>query len=522
MKIFIMFQDGPREGEKLEFSERRVRLGSAPENEIDAGGLQALDVEPVHAEISFECGFFLLYDSGGPKGTYLNGQRVSLAKLKNGDEIRLGPEGPSFLFEGDAGFGGSLDLLATTCRVNARMLQAIVQDSIRHARASDRKTSVVLVQEVARRSRWQLGIRVVLAILILAGAAGTGMWKFLSTERAEKKVLQIQIQKVEDRFRQQQKVIKQQERTFQRSAQARERLLRHQIEGLTQERRKERTLSQSAAQNLREQVRRLNDELRQTRKTILEERSGRFVEVARRNQDGVVWIFHQWAVISKKTGKPFYFGGLDPGGNPRIEERPSGPDSYILAQMASGSGFAVNKKGWIVTTRHLVRPWEFANELDQAEMTGKTIRLLCVFADTKKEITARLFRESDHADLALLTIPPFSGMPYLKRLLSPGEKVRQGTAIAVIGFPTNALIDGMARTTLTTGILSKSGPGNRFQFDASINPGNSGGPILNANGVVIGVVEAAATSGLGERLYGINYGVPILYVHELLKKDASN
>jgi S1-C subfamily serine protease len=155
-------------------------------------------------------------------------------------------------------------------------------------------------------------------------------------------------------------------------------------------------------------------------------------------------------------------------------------------------------------------------------MTGKTIRLFCVFADTKKEITARLFRESERADVALLAIPPFPGMPYLKRLQPPEEKVQQGTTIAVIGFPTNALIDGMARTTLTTGTLSKVGPGNRFQFDASINPGNSGGPILNADGMVIGVVEATAASRMGERLYGINYGVPIRYVHELLKKDASN
>lgn len=520
MKISITFQDGPRAEEKLEFSNGKVRLGSAPENEVGAGGLQALDVEPVHAEISFECGFFVLYDSSGEKGTYVNGQRISLAKLQSGDVIRLGREGPSFLFEGDPGFGGSLDMLTTTCRVNARMLQAVVHDSIRQARASERTKALVLVQEVARRSYWQLGIRALLVMFTLVGALGAGVWTLLSTQQEEQEALRAQVRQVEEKFRQRQQEVAKQEQIFRRSAESHARLLRHQIERLKEELERERTLSETASQNLRDQIRRLNEDLRNTRKVVLKERSGHFVEVAKENQGGVVWIFHQWAVISKRTGKPFYFGGLDPSGNPKIEETPSGPDSVLLAQTASGSGFVINEKGWVVTARHVALPWEFSEVLDEAEMTGKTIRLFCVFADKSEEIPVRVLRSSKKADASLLAISPFPGMPYLKRLLPPGEDLQQGSALAVLGFPTNALIDGMARTTLTTGILSKKGVNSRFQFDASINPGNSGGPILNVRGEVIGVVEATAVQQ-GERLHGINYGVPIRFVHELLSEKPA-
>jgi S1-C subfamily serine protease len=44
-----------------------------------------------------------------------------------------------------------------------------------------------------------------------------------------------------------------------------------------------------------------------------------------------------------------------------------------------------------------------------------------------------------------------------------------------------------------------------------------GGPVFNVRGEIIGVVEATAVHE-GERLHGINYGVPIRFVHELLNE----
>ena len=144
MKITITYLDGPREGDKLEFSQERIRIGTSVDNEVNIGGIESLEIEPIHTEITFECGFFVLYDNSGDKGTFLNGKRVSLAKLTSGDLIELGSGGPRLAFEGESGLVGMLDLYTTTCRVNARMLQAMVRDSIAEAKTSEGKPPLLL------------------------------------------------------------------------------------------------------------------------------------------------------------------------------------------------------------------------------------------------------------------------------------------------------------------------------------------------------------------------------------------
>ncbi len=98
MKISITYLGVPQEGDKLEFSQERIRIGTSGDNEVNIGGIESLEIESVHAEITFECGFFVLYDNSGDKGTFLNGKCVSLAKLTSGDphRTRLGRTPPRF------------------------------------------------------------------------------------------------------------------------------------------------------------------------------------------------------------------------------------------------------------------------------------------------------------------------------------------------------------------------------------------------------------------------------------------
>jgi len=482
------------------------------------GGVMAAECESVHAEITFECGLFVLYDSGGQRGTLLNGQRVSLGKLKDGDLIRLGPSGPVFRFEGDPGVGGHMALFTTTCRINARMLQAVVQDSLHQARTTERGAAITFVQEVIRRSRWQLGTRIVAGLLAVILGTGFVFWKSLLGERAEKATLQARLQRVEEQFRRREIESERANQAFLQSAQARERSLRHQIDTLTRELREEQTLTKAGASAMRDQIVRLTEALNRTRKEILFNRSGHFIDVARQNQAAVAWVVHLWVVVSKATGKPLYSIGNDPEGNPIISESPDRPGATLMTQISAGSSFAVSARGWLVTNRHVARPWEFSPGLPEAGLTGQTVRLYVVFADTKEEIPARVLRVSDQADLALLAVPARPKLPHLRKINPSPEASRQGTSIAVIGFPINAIIEGVARTTLTTGVLSKPPLAKRLQFDASINPGNSGGPILNVEGEVIGVVESAAATLEGQRIYGINFGVPIHLALDLIRK----
>ena len=48
-----------------------------------------------------------------------------------------------------------------------------------------------------------------------------------------------------------------------------------------------------------------------------------------------------------------------------------------------------------------------------------------------------------------------------------------------------------------------------IQFDAAVNPGSSGGPLLNDQGLVVGVVVSIADPGDDDSFAGIGFAVPI-------------
>ncbi|HUK51073.1 MAG TPA: PDZ domain-containing protein, partial [Terriglobales bacterium] len=47
-----------------------------------------------------------------------------------------------------------------------------------------------------------------------------------------------------------------------------------------------------------------------------------------------------------------------------------------------------------------------------------------------------------------------------------------------------------------------------IQFSAPINPGNSGGPLLNPNGLVVGITTATATDNSGSSAQGLGFAIP--------------
>jgi putative serine protease PepD len=87
-----------------------------------------------------------------------------------------------------------------------------------------------------------------------------------------------------------------------------------------------------------------------------------------------------------------------------------------------------------------------------------------------------------------------------------------GASVVAIGNPLGltdsvsaGVISGLDRTADTDhGRFS-----GLIQFDASVNPGSSGGPLLDAHGLVIGIVVSLATSGGQDAFAGIGFAVPI-------------
>jgi len=142
-------------------------------------------------------------------------------------------------------------------------------------------------------------------------------------------------------------------------------------------------------------------------------------------------------------------------------------------QTSLGSGFIIDKAGYIVTNNHVVA------EADKISVT--------LYDDTV--LDAKLVGRDEKTDIALLkitTTKPLTAVPW-----GDSDKVRVGDWAVAIGNPFG--LGG----TVTAGIISArardidAGQYDDFlQTDAAINKGNSGGPLFNLNGEVVGVNTA--------------------------------
>ncbi|MDY7037877.1 MAG: DegQ family serine endoprotease [Thermodesulfobacteriota bacterium] len=166
-------------------------------------------------------------------------------------------------------------------------------------------------------------------------------------------------------------------------------------------------------------------------------------------------------------------------------------------QKSLGSGFIIDKEGYILTNNHVVE---------------KTDEIKVKLAD-EKEYEARIIGRDPKTDLALIRIEIDESLKSLP--LGDSDKLEVGDWVVAIGNPF-----GLGHT-VTAGIVSakyrKIGAGsyeNFIQTDASINPGNSGGPLLDINGKVVGINSAILSRTGGS--VGIGFAIPINMVRDLL------
>src|SRR5919204_4547995 len=174
---------------------------------------------------------------------------------------------------------------------------------------------------------------------------------------------------------------------------------------------------------------------------------------------------------------------------------------------ATGSGFVIDKDGYILTNWHVIAG---ASKVTVSFENNRTVDAKIVGRDT-----------SD--DLALLKVPT-EGLRLEPLQLGNSKTVQVGDPVLALGNPF-----GLNRT-LTQGIVSalqrqiKAPNGftisNVIQTDAPINPGNSGGPLLDAAGRVIGINSQIATGngGAGDTggNVGIGFAVPINTAKEVI------
>ena len=84
-KLQIFFPDGTQISHDLQ--DEKITVGRLADNslQIDDGSVSSR-----HAEIEMELGVFHLHDLGSTNGTFVNGEQVTDAVLRHGDEVRFG------------------------------------------------------------------------------------------------------------------------------------------------------------------------------------------------------------------------------------------------------------------------------------------------------------------------------------------------------------------------------------------------------------------------------------------------
>lgn len=211
---------------------------------------------------------------------------------------------------------------------------------------------------------------------------------------------------------------------------------------------------------------------------------GSFADLVKERANSVVNI-STTQVFKEKVVRPFPFFPEIPG--------PEGKEREFRRQ-SLGSGFIVDRGGYILTNNHVV---EKAEDI--------RVRLW-----DEAEYKAKVVGRDPKTDIALIKIDADKPLPAVT--LGDSDALMVGDWVVAVGNPY-----GLGHT-VTAGIVSAkgriigSGPYDDFiQTDAAINPGNSGGPLFNIKGEVVGI-----NSAIIPMAQGIGFAIPINLAKEIM------
>ncbi|MBI5835783.1 MAG: trypsin-like peptidase domain-containing protein [Candidatus Eisenbacteria bacterium] len=180
-------------------------------------------------------------------------------------------------------------------------------------------------------------------------------------------------------------------------------------------------------------------------------------------------------------------------------DRFSPPMQYRREVPGLGSGFIVNREGYVLTNSHVVQG----------------ARQIKVTLTDGRQFEGKLVGSDPSYDLAVVKV---EGKDLPVAAEGNSDDLIVGEWAIAIGNPFGFLLND-TKPSVTVGVVSatrrdiKPEAGvtgvykNMIQTDAAINPGNSGGPLVNAMGEVIGINTFILSKGGGS--IGLGFAIPI-------------
>jgi S1-C subfamily serine protease len=493
------------------FSQENLRIGSGENSDLQIH-TERVSADGVWLDLDNTDGFYRVTDFDKSLNFTLNGSPLRrYVAISDGDVLQLGDSDISFSFFSLT----SQSSLITTNREQPHIAQFIEEAALESAYSPKRDDAKAFLREFVRELSREINWTTKLIVLVLAIGFITGVLYLGYAVNAELRENRRQAQAQND-------IIKKLEEKLGETS--------NQI-GELDKTNKDIIKSVSLAPNLR-------------------------VEYG----NGVCLILGVYDLVDRKSGKtlryrdpqsyqasPYEPAPEDAGpqeASPQAALTTEGNGSPVEYDFI-GTGFHVGG-GYIVTNRHVVRPWEESDQVKmmmrQSNGQARIKRLVIYFPHFPQPFTLKVQKLAGREDLAVATIDPAlvtAEMPVLP-LETDLDSMAVGKTVVTMGYPSGpdrllAMVDdeeaksinarfGNSRQNLINFLaqskkivpLTTQGAitdldARRIVHDAKTAEGGSGAPLFGQTGKVIGVNFGVFTENTAA-----NMAVPVRFAMELL------
>jgi S1-C subfamily serine protease len=507
-RLSFVHLSGPRRGAVDEIT-LPATIGSGPGAQVQVPG-----AAPSHCQVLERHGDVVLQDAGTQAGTLLAGEPVHEAVLRDGDVLELGSGGPKLRLRREGEKRG-------TRLSGGSSLLRVLHDVAAHT---------------SRLFRWSVAV-----MLVLLGAVVAWSQYQAQAMRGELRRLRESMHQSEQerlvfyaRIEQERRRTEMDRRALERELEELKQREEHLKAQLGEAGGEAASVRQDLART-RDRLQNLESEREVGERTIREYGpgvgliQGTFAYYDKSARPLRYRLDEDDRVLRDETGTPV----LDPGG--------AGPVHQVEY---FGTGFLVDRKGLLLTNRHVAEPWwnDAAAQVQIDKGFSPRFTVFRAFFPREPEpFELEVERLSDKSDLALVRFDPRGRKIPVLPLDRSGTGAVAGQPVVVVGYPagleailakadgrmvkellssagtsTERVAEALARKGLIRPSTTQGHIGDITKtdivFDAPTTQGGSGGPILNRNGMVI-AVEYAVLSKFG----GNSFGVPIDYAYELLR-----